>query len=149
MATFVVGTDGSPNAELALRRAASIAKADGAVLHVVAAYPDVATFSETISSSAKREPISLRDVAEQLLARAAAELEAQGLEVVTDAREGDPANVILDIAREQDADLIVIGARGLTGRRRFLLGNVSSKLAHHADCSLMIVREKSAAASGA
>src|SRR5205814_8054470 len=59
MATFVVGTDGSPNAELALRRAASIAKADGAALHVVAAYPDVATFSVATRCSAKCEPYSL------------------------------------------------------------------------------------------
>lgn len=144
-----MGTDGSPNAEAAVRRAAELAKGDGVVLHVVTAYPDVATFGENISSSAKREPISLRDVAEGVAARAEREAEAQGIDVVTHAREGDPAQVILEVAQEQDADLIVVGARGLTGFRRFLLGSVSSKLAHHADCSLMIVREKSAAASGA
>jgi nucleotide-binding universal stress UspA family protein len=44
------------------------------------------------------------------------------------------------VAEEQDADLIVVGARGLTGLERFLLGSVSSKLAHHAPCSVMIVR---------
>src|SRR3954465_11577793 len=144
MQTVVVGTDGSPNAEIAVREADRFAKADGAALHLVTAYPDIPTYGETISSSAKREPINLRDVAEQVLARAGAELESQGLEVVTDAREGDPTQVILDVAREQDADLIVVGARGLTGVRRFLLGSVPSKLAHHADSSLMIVREKSA-----
>ena len=149
MKTVVVGTDGSPNAEAAVRRAAELAKDGGAVLHVVTAYPDVATFGENISSSAKRDPISLRDVAEGVAARAAREIEAQGVEVATDAREGDPAQVILEVAQEQDADLIVVGARGLTSFRRFLLGSVASKLAHHADCSLMIVREKSGAASGA
>jgi nucleotide-binding universal stress UspA family protein len=145
MQTVVVGTDGSPNAESAVREAARIAKAEGATMRLVTAYPDAPTYSETISSSAKRDRIDLREVAEGVLSRAAAELEAQGLHVVTDAREGDPAQVILDVAREQDAELIVIGARGLTGLRRFLLGNVSSKLAHHADCSLMIVREKQSA----
>jgi nucleotide-binding universal stress UspA family protein len=142
MGTFVVGTDGSPNAEAAVRRAGDIAQADRAVVHLVTAYPDVGTFSEGIRSSAKRDPINLREVAEGVLARAAAELESLGLEVVTEAREGDPTQVILDVASERDADLIVIGARGMTGIRRFLLGSVSSKLAHHADCSLMIVREK-------
>jgi nucleotide-binding universal stress UspA family protein len=145
MQTVVVGTDGSPNAEAAVREAAKVAKADGAVVHVVTAYPDIPTYGETISSSAKRDRIDLREVAEGVLTRTAGELESQGVEVETDAREGDPAKVILDVAREQDADLIVVGARGLTGLRRFLLGSVSSKLAHHADCSLLIVREKSGA----
>jgi nucleotide-binding universal stress UspA family protein len=146
MQTVVVGTDGSPNAEAAVREGARIAKADGAAVRLVTAYPDVPTYGETIASSAKRDRIDLREVAEGVLSRTAGEIESQGLQVMTDAREGDPAQVILDVAREQDADLIVIGARGLTGIRRFLLGSVSSKLAHHADCSLLIVREKSGAA---
>jgi nucleotide-binding universal stress UspA family protein len=144
MQTVVVGTDGSPNAETAVRRAAEIAKSDGAVMYLVTAFPDVPTYSEGIASSAKRQRIDLREVAEGLLSRTAEEL-PQDLEVMTAAREGDPAQVILDVSRESDADLIVIGARGLTGIRRFLLGSVSSKLAHHAECSLMIVREKPAA----
>jgi nucleotide-binding universal stress UspA family protein len=49
--------------------------------------------------------------------------------------------VILDVAQEQNADLIVVGARGLNAFERFLLGSVSSKLSHHAPCTLMIVRE--------
>ena len=49
--------------------------------------------------------------------------------------------MILKVAQDEDADLIVVGARGLTGLKRFLLGSVSSKLAHHSPCSLMIVRE--------
>jgi len=57
------------------------------------------------------------------------------------AREGDPAQAIIDVADEQDADLIVVGARGSTGLRRFMLGSVSSKLAHHAPSSVLIVRQ--------
>ena len=144
MQTVVVGTDGSPNAEIAVREAARFAKADGAALHLVTAYPDIPTYGESIASSAKRDRIDLREVAEGVLSRTAAELEADGLDVMTSAREGDAAHVILELAREQDADLIVIGARGLTGIRRFLLGSVSSKLSHHAECSLLIVRDKSA-----
>jgi hypothetical protein len=48
---------------------------------------------------------------------------------------------IIEVAQEQNADLIVVGARGLTGLQRFLLGSVSSKLAHHAPCTVMSVRE--------
>jgi nucleotide-binding universal stress UspA family protein len=64
----------------------------------------------------------------------------KGVELETYAREGDPAEVIIQVANEQQADLIVVGSRGLTGIQRFLLGSVSSKVSHHAPCSVMIVR---------
>lgn len=141
MQSIVVGTDGSPSAEVAVRRAIEVAKGSGAVVHLVTAFPDVPSYRERIGSSAKRDPINLREVAESVLARAAGELTSQGVDVETSAREGDAAQVILDVAQEQKADLIVVGARGLTGFERFLLGSVSSKLSHHAPCSVMIVRE--------
>ena len=141
MQSIIVGTDGSPSAEVAVRRAIEVAKGSGAVVHLVTAFPDVPSYRERIGSSAKRDPINLREVAESVLARAAGELTSQGVEVETSAREGDAAKVILDVAQEQNADLIVVGARGLTGFERFLLGSVSSKLSHHAPCSVMIVRE--------
>jgi nucleotide-binding universal stress UspA family protein len=141
MESIVVGTDGSPSAEAAVRRATDVAKWSGALLHLVTAYPDVVSYRERIASSAKRDPIDLGEIAETVLARTADEVTSQGVDVETHAREGEPAKVILDVAQEQDADLIVVGARGLTGFERFLLGSVSSKLSHHASCSVMIVRE--------
>ena len=140
MESIVVGTDGSPEAEAAVERATELAGGTGAKVHLVTAYPDVPSYRERITSSAKREPIELRDVAETLLARAVDKLSGEGIEVETHARDGDPAQVILEVAQEQKADLIVVGNRGLTGIERFLLGSVSSKLSHHAPCSVMIVR---------
>lgn len=141
MESIVVGTDGSPSAEAAVRRAVEVARGSGALVHLVTAYPDVPSYRERIASTAKRDPIDLREVAESVLARAAGELGSRGVEVETHAREGEPASVIMEVAQEQNADLIVVGARGLTGFERFLLGSVSSKLSHHAPCSVMIVRE--------
>jgi nucleotide-binding universal stress UspA family protein len=141
MESIVVGTDGSRPAEAAVERAADLAHGSGARLHVVTAYPDVPSYRERIVSSAKRDSIELRDVAETVLARALAKLTDEGLVVETHARDGDPAEAILDVAQEQKADLIVVGNRGLTGIERFLLGSVSSKLSHHAPCSVMIVRQ--------
>jgi nucleotide-binding universal stress UspA family protein len=60
--------------------------------------------------------------------------------VETFAREGDPADAILDVAEEKGADLIVVGNKGMTGARRFLLGSVPNKVSHHAPCNVMIVR---------
>jgi len=54
---------------------------------------------------------------------------------------GPVVDVILDVARQHNADLVVVGGQGNTGQRRFTLGSVASKLAHHATTSLLIVRE--------
>ena len=56
------------------------------------------------------------------------------------AREGDPADAILDVAEELGADLIVVGNKGMSGAKRFLLGSVPNKVSHHAPCSVLIVR---------
>jgi nucleotide-binding universal stress UspA family protein len=125
-----------------VRRGAEVARGSGARVHLVTAYPDIPSYRETIRSSAKAEPIDLREVADAVLARAARELEAEGVEEVeTHAQEGDPADVIIQVAEELGAELIVVGSRGLTGLERFLLGSVSSKLSQHAPTSLMVVRD--------
>ena len=58
----------------------------------------------------------------------------------THPREGDPADAILDVAEEIEADLIVVGNKGMTGAKRFLLGSVPNKISHHAPCGVYIVR---------
>jgi nucleotide-binding universal stress UspA family protein len=137
---IVVGTDGSAGAERALRRAVDIAKSTGARLHLVTAYPD-GSYREAISGTARTAPIDLREAAEGVLAREASHAQSEGVDVETQAREGDPAQVLIDVAEAVGAELIVVGARGLTGLQRWLLGSVSSKLSHHAHCDVMIVRE--------
>ena len=74
------------------------------------------------------------------LAEAAQEVEDAGVEVRTFARQGEPADAILDVAEEENADLIVVGNKGMTGAKRFLLGSVPNKVSHHAPSSVLIVR---------
>ena len=74
------------------------------------------------------------------LAEAAKAVEAAGVEVQTFARQGEPADAILDVAEEENADLIVVGNKGMTGAKRFLLGSVPNKVSHHAPCSVLIVQ---------
>ena len=83
------------------------------------------TRARTCWKRLKRRPTSLRDA---------------GVDVETHAREGDPADAILDVAEEENADLIVVGNKGMTGAKRFLLGSVPNKVSHHAPCSVMIIR---------
>jgi nucleotide-binding universal stress UspA family protein len=140
MDTIVVGTDGSPGAEAAVRKVIELRGGSGARVHVVCAYPVPSTL-ERLGVTARTEPTDLRGVAYDVLARAERLLGDAGFQVQKHAREGDAAHAIIDVASEEDADLVVVGARGSTGLRRFALGGVASKLSHHAPSSLLIVRE--------
>lgn len=137
---LVVGTDGSARAERAVQEAIDLAKAQGARLHLVAVFGENERHWESIASSAKIESVNLRQVAESVLARSAAKAAEQGVEVDYAAREGEPADAILEVATEQEADLIIVGNKGMTGAGRFLQGSVPNKITHHADCSVLVVR---------
>jgi nucleotide-binding universal stress UspA family protein len=143
--SIVVGTDGSETADKAVRQAADLAKQLGASLDLVSAY-------EPVSSSRLREEqrqapgdlqwmVNPREDVDATLEEAAEVAKEVGVaEVKTYAREGDPADAILDVAEENGADLIVVGNKGMTGAKRFLLGSVPNKISHHAPCSVLIIR---------
>jgi nucleotide-binding universal stress UspA family protein len=139
MRSIVVGTDGSTDAELAIERAAEIAKPTGAKVHLVTVVHNP-TFHEPIASSARMGDVDVGGVAEGVLARGERALKDAGVDVETHSREGDPARALTEIADELDADLIIVGARGLSRLEQFLLGSVSSKLSHYARRSVMVVR---------
>ena len=81
-----------------------------------------------------------REAVDETLDRAASVLAAAGLEVDVYAQRGDPADAILDVAEERNADLIVVGNRGRTGAKRFLLGSVPNRISHYAPCAVLIIR---------
>jgi nucleotide-binding universal stress UspA family protein len=142
---IVVGTDGSETAKEAVRQATELAKSVGAAVLLVSAYEPV---SESRLRQERREVpedvswmVNPREDVQALLDEAAEQMRETGVkEVETFAREGDPADAILDVAEERGADLIVVGNKGMTGARRFLLGSVPNKVSHHAPCNVMIVR---------
>ena len=142
--SIVVGTDGSDTAKEAVRQASELAKTVGAKLHLVSAYEPVP--QGRLRQERQQVPDDLqwmvnpKEDVEGTLKDAAAEIEEKGVEVATYAREGDPADAILDVAEEENADLIVVGNKGMSGARRFLLGSVPNKVSHHAPSSVMIIR---------
>jgi nucleotide-binding universal stress UspA family protein len=143
-ASIVVGTDGSETAREAVRQAAELALRLGAQLQIVSAYEPVPA-ARLREESRELPPdlqwaISPREDVDATLREAAEAARAGGVEAVTYARQGDPADAILDVAEEQGADLIVVGNKGMTGARRFLLGSVPNRVSHHAPCSLLIIR---------
>ena len=141
---IVVGTDGSDTAKEAVRQATELAKQVGDSIDLVSAY-------EPVSSSRLREEqrdvppdlewmVNPREDVEAVLNQAKDEAADAGVEAETFARQGDPADAILDVAEEKGSDLIVVGNKGMTGAKRFLLGSVPNKVSHHAPCSVLIVR---------
>ena len=145
--SIVVGTDGSTTAQEAVRQAIELAKTVDARIHLVSAYEPV---SDTrLQKERQQVPedaqwmVNAREDVDAALKDAAESLEGEGLTVDRYAREGDPADAILDVAEETNADLIVVGNKGMTGAKRFLLGSVPNKVSHHAPCSVMIIRTTS------
>jgi len=141
---IVVGTDGSETAGEAVRQAVDLAKLSGAELSVVSAYAPVS--KRRLQSEQEGAPadvqyeIGPREDVNLVLDAAAASAKQEGLEVQTHPVEGDPAEAVLNVAEETSADLVVVGNKGMTGARRFLLGSVPNNVSHHAPCSVMIVR---------
>ena len=142
--SIVVGTDGSDTARQAVREAIELAKQVGASVHIVSAFEPVS--NQRLREEQRQAPedmqwmVNPREDVDATLREASEEVEGAGIKVETCAREGDPADAILDVAEERGADLIVVGNKGMTGAKRFLLGSVPNKVSHHAPCSVLIVR---------
>lgn len=83
-----------------------------------------------------------RAVASRTNQVAASKLRATGLAVSTWVREGNPKQVLVNEAKRWKADCIFVGARGLRGIKRFLLGSVSMAVTARAPCSVEVVRFK-------
>jgi nucleotide-binding universal stress UspA family protein len=143
--SVVVGTDGSKTAEVAVRHAGELAGAFGARLTVVSAYTPLSP--DEVAKRQQEAPAELRwmltdsNQAEGR-ARKGGDIakEAGARQVDVRVASGDPAEVFLDVAGQKEADLIVVGDKGMTSAGRFLLGSVPNKISHHSPCDLVIVR---------
>ena len=141
---IVVGTDGSETARQAVREATQLAKQTGASLDVVSAFEPVASSrlrEERLQAPSDIEhAVNPSEDVDALLREVEEDVGGAGVQVRTFARQGEPADAILDVAEEENADLIVVGNKGMTGAKRFLLGSVPNKVSHHAPCSVLIIR---------
>ena len=141
--TIVVGTDGSPTAEKAVREAGELAAKVGGRVHLVSAYTRGRPASE-VRRDQQQAPddvvVDDKGEVEDRLEEAAKAVKDAGAEVDTHAIKGEPADVIIELAEREQADLIVVGNKGMTGAKRFVLGSVPNAIAHHAPCNVLIVR---------
>ena len=132
---IVVGFDGSSHARRALERAAALAE-PGTRVTVVAA----AQLSVPVVHGAPLPGVEGLEERRAEVEEARRLLRRDGLEADVRAVVGAPADVLVEEARRLKADLIVVGARGLNGAERLVMGSVSSKVARTAPCSVLIVR---------
>jgi len=136
MGVYVVGTDGSETAEVAAARAAELARATGGRLHVVCAYQRGGTVIRAGAEGYTESSLSTAaEIAEQLAAR----FRSSGLETTSAVVEGKPADVLLDVARDLDAELIVVGNRRMQGLSR-VLGAIANEVVHRAPCDVLLVK---------
>lgn len=142
MTTIVVGVDGSDNARHALEWAIEEARTRSAKLKVVHAWhePTYAVLGAPFSPTAAAvDPEEFRKAAVETLDAALAAVDPAGLPTAPErlVMKGSAALALLGVAA--DADLLVVGSRGLGGFKELLLGSVSHQLAHHSPCPLVIV----------
>jgi nucleotide-binding universal stress UspA family protein len=136
MKTIVVGFDGSPAAERALERAAELSGANGRVLIVTASV-------ETPTAGVVDEPILDSPSAEEraeLLERAAGTVRSLGVEPELIAADAGPAEALVEAARADDADLIVVGSSGSGYVTRAIVGSTAENVVRRAPCDVLVVR---------
>ena len=144
-ASIVVATDGSATAAEAVRRAVALAEVHSADLHLVRAYksslaPAVAQGRDPASLPPPSDPedIAALDEVQQMLEELRTRLAAGGVNVTTHALGYDAVTAILDVARAEKADLIVVGNKGMRGPRP-VLSSVPDVIAHRCTCDVLIV----------
>jgi nucleotide-binding universal stress UspA family protein len=144
---IVVGTDGSNRAAIAVAHAIVLAKMSGAKLHVVHAVRPVASAvgaGVDFAGAAVAEANLLHDQGDVICAQVLAEAAREGVSAEMHNADGDPADVLIKVAESLKADLVVVGNKGMSGIRRFVLGSVPNKVSHHCPCSLLIVNTDAA-----
>jgi nucleotide-binding universal stress UspA family protein len=138
METIVVGYDGSEHGRRALERAAELAKG-GVTLRVVSS-ADVSRLSRDPAGGSSAIDPAEADERTKALEEARTFLAGQGVQADFVEGTGDPADVLCLDAEETGADLIVVGTRGLSSAKRWLVGSVSTKVVQHAPCDVLVVR---------
>jgi nucleotide-binding universal stress UspA family protein len=145
---IVVGTDGSAGANIAIDAAIELSRLTGATLHVVQAHKVLGSFHVAAAAGAEVgiAPVEIAASNEEIHAQSqricdavAERAKSAGVPSETHCVSDDPADALIKVAEDTQADLIVVGNRGMTGARRFVLGSVPNKVSHHCPASLLIV----------
>lgn len=139
--TIAVGTDGSGTAQRAVDFAMEMAERFDAKLVFASAYRPVSetrlTKDRDTAPADVQWSVNPNQEVEQILRDAEEGARARGISFASEARTGDPADVLVDIATDANADVLVVGNRGM---HRRVLASVPNTVSHKAPCSVMIVK---------
>ena len=139
--TIAVGTDGSGTATKAVEFALDMAKRYEAKVVFISSYRPVS--ESRLRKEQQEAPQELQwainpaEDVEATLREAEEMAEERGLKWTSEAKEGDPADVLVELAEKHDADVLVIGNKGM---QRRVLGSVPNSVSHKANCSVVIVK---------
>lgn len=152
--SILVPVDGSEGAKKALEVACQLASQADTTLHILHIPEEF--FQETtlvwgigaIAMEASRqeppessEPQVRQDIGRQIVDKAAAAARAKGItQIETVVGQGDPARTIVSEAKRRGVEVIVMGSRGLSDLRGLVVGSVSHKVSHIAECTVITVR---------
>ena len=141
LGTIVVGTDGSETASRAVEFAIDMAERYGSRLVIASSYtpaPEDRLAKEQASAPQEIQwSINPMEDVEATLREVEEKARERGVKTVSEARQGDPADVLCAIAENHDADVLVVGNKGM---HRRILGSVPNSVSHKAPCSVMIVK---------
>ena len=139
--TITVGTDGSDTAAKAVDFALDMAERYGAKIVIASAYTPVSEGrlrkEQTDAPQEIQWSINPSEDVDATLRDVESQAKERGIKYASEARNGDPADVLCDIAEDQGADVLVVGNRGM---QRRILGSVPNSVSHKAPCSVMIVK---------
>jgi nucleotide-binding universal stress UspA family protein len=139
--TVAVGTDGSGTADKAVEFAIDLAARYEAKIVFISAYHPVS--ESRLRREAGQAPDDLQwminpaEDVDATLRDCEERAEERGLRWASEARQGDAAKILVELAESHDADILVIGNKGM---QRRVLGSVPNTVSHHAPCSVLIVK---------
>ena len=134
---IVVGTDGSERSDVAVGEALELAGLTGATVHAVHAMHTPATIDDPHSVNVMMT--SMREHSDTIEQKLLEEAKRRGVTIEFHSTVGEPSNALIELAETVKADLVVVGNRGMSGMKRFVLGSVPNKVSHHCPCSVLIV----------
>lgn len=136
---ILLAYDGSEGAKLALEKVAEMAKTAAAELHLLAV-GRIPEYAETVSEVEEARE-QAKGFYAKIMDEAATSLKRQGLSADVRIDFGKPGDVILRVAEELGADLVVLGTNPHSALRRRVLGATVDKVVDHAHCSVLVIRQ--------
>jgi nucleotide-binding universal stress UspA family protein len=137
-ASIIVALDGSEQSALALEHARAVAERFRSKLILVHAFPHTSDLRDSMEYN---NLVALRiKKGEEIIETARKQLGRTSIEVNEELLEGPASEAILSVAATRNADLIVMGSRGMGSLKGMVFGSVSTKVSHYAPCPVMVVR---------